>query len=399
MPLKHVPATQRPTFTNSPSMNFERPFVGWRPELPGMYQLTPNRSGSMYSFNSGKESNSRPASPIESPAPRGDKYSRNRQEKSEISFGENGTGLGFSFRELSGQSIGDSLDKISRSLSSTSLEQAREASWRDSPSNPDLTFGTVGELSPSPSLETPVLNSSLSSDSMRKAQSMHIRKAPASRYSVDSDTIDPADLSISDLRRMRSKTLVDTVFTKGKGRLHKQRRHAIYADAAMQLALSPPKPGGSFPFPIAVVVSSEGDDAMNTVDTQLDDISDDARWNGLPLSDSMTTLHKSYQRILQTVDSSFKAEAASNTRSAKSTHLLTVPSTGDWHSGPDFLPVFPLRIVKKRTAVTRSHSSRNLTRAIKPEEPRFLNTHHPIVAALIQDLDIAINEWKIMGRF
>ena len=60
LPLRHVPASQRPSLADSPSMNFERPYVGWRPELPSLYQLAPNRTGSAYSFHNSKEGLSTP---------------------------------------------------------------------------------------------------------------------------------------------------------------------------------------------------------------------------------------------------------------------------------------------------------------------------------------------------
>ena len=52
MPLKQVPADRRRDFSNSPSLNFERPFVGWRQEPPTMYQLAPSKSASAYSVAS-----------------------------------------------------------------------------------------------------------------------------------------------------------------------------------------------------------------------------------------------------------------------------------------------------------------------------------------------------------
>lgn len=58
LPLKHVPAAQRPYLADSPSMNFDRPYVGWRPEVPSIYQLPPSRTGSTYSFHSAMDDGS-----------------------------------------------------------------------------------------------------------------------------------------------------------------------------------------------------------------------------------------------------------------------------------------------------------------------------------------------------
>lgn len=49
-PLRHIPVEQRPSA--SPSLTFDRPFVGTRLGLPSMYQLASSRSASTYSFNS-----------------------------------------------------------------------------------------------------------------------------------------------------------------------------------------------------------------------------------------------------------------------------------------------------------------------------------------------------------
>lgn len=337
-------------------------------------------------------------SPFQSPALRGERPQCGAQRPGSP-FEENGNGLGFNFRALPSQSIDDSLDQVSGTLSSTSLHHMRELSWRDSSSDSDLTFGTIGELSISPSLDTPVMDSAISSDSVRKARSMHIRHIPASRHSGDTDVFNFPKDDIN-LRHMRSKTLTEAVLSKGKGRLHRQKRHAIYADAGMQLALSPSDNEDTFPtFPVAVFVSSEENETSDYLESQLQPPDDSFESPGLSLSDSKTTLYDSHKRILQTLDPNIRAQDYPRSHFASSTTcLLTVPSSGDWHPGPDFLSVSHLAIVKKRNTVTRSHSSRNLSRFIKPGEQRITTNHHPIVAALLQDLDITIEEWKIMGR-
>ncbi len=52
LPLKQVPVAQRPHYTESPSINFDRPFIGWRADPPSIYQLSHTPSTSAYSFNS-----------------------------------------------------------------------------------------------------------------------------------------------------------------------------------------------------------------------------------------------------------------------------------------------------------------------------------------------------------
>lgn len=243
----------------------------------------------------------------------------------------------------------------------------------------------MGDLSASPSLDTPILNASISSESVRKAQSMHIRKAPLPQFSAGSDSSDSIDNK--NLRHIRSKTLTEAVLSKGKGRFHRQKRHAIYADADMQLALSPPDAGDTFP--VAVIISSEKDDTSDGIDT-----SDSFSSTKVCLSDSKASLHASYKQILRTTQPAIRMGSAK--LPATSTRLLGVPT--DWHSAPNFL-VSPLTVIKNRNKVTRSHSSRDTACSTRLGDQKLSRYQHPIVVALLQDVDAAIKEWEIPGRF
>lgn len=326
-------------------------------------------------------------SPAESPRRRESTRSRRSSYQETESVSEDScAGLGLSFYgafEKACQSVGGSQEDIEHAFSSY-FDQTRTFPWNENSSNPSLTFSTEEDLAGTSSLDTPTLSSSMSSsDSLRRARSIQVLRGNVT--DVPRLLASPSEANTLDsamLRRTRSKTVSDAAFTRGKGRLHKQKRHAIYADSGMKLALSPPEDDS--PFPVAVVVSSEGDESCHTMDFRPNTSGNSNKRNGLSLSDSKASIHDSSRRVLHPLNTN--AQTAPLPRC-----LLTVPP-GECHK-MNFTFISPLKVVKKRNTMTRSMSSRNLARTSKYGERRSAQPH-PIVTTLLRDLDIAIREWQ-----
>lgn len=299
-----------------------------------------------------------------------------------------GLGLALSTSQSSAPG-GDSPEPIDQDFASY-FAQARNRPWKESSSNPDLTFGST--LSGTPSIDTPILNSSVSSDSFRKAQSVHIPRGTdlVSRLSSSSDINDFA--AASQLRRLRSKTMSEAAFPPAKGRLHKQKRHAIYADAGMQLALSPPEDGQSFP--VAVVIPPDEDEVRNKLSSPPDRL----RRNGLSISDSKATLYRDEllpRAALHAVDVNTPAATLLDPWFSPARSLPPVPSVPKEHRSPLPVPSAPLKVSKTRI---------NSTVCLPPKRSKTQGSRqstpcHPIIRALLQDVDQAIKEWQVIGHF
>lgn len=258
-----------------------------------------------------------------------------------------------------------------------------------------------------------MLNPSLSSDSVRKAQSVHfsrLRGVSGPRLSNDSNTPDGPLDSLS-LRRLRSKTVSETQFTRAnataeKGRLHKQKRHAIYADSGMHIAFSPPSDAYTYadsPSVAVIVTTSEGESAPQSLSppqedstrTTLSAISVSSKGYDLSLSDSKASLGKGPRSILRNVDTNTSKSGHLDPWTARS--LPSLPRIYFEQHAAACQAALPLRIIKIPCNVPVKSPASYVSASRGSAGHKSLN-HHPIISALLRDVDIAIQEWQNAGR-
>ncbi len=289
---------------------------------------------------------------------------------------------------------------------SSYFDRIREVPSQPSTPNfsPDLTFETTKELSCSPCLDTPPLNETQSCESVRKAQSMNvlrdlnfshvasIRKSNIARKLSPSTSADSNNSA--SLRRTRSKTLSAaalSVASKVKGRLHKRKRHAIYADTGMQITFSPPE--DNQPFSATVIISPEleppaehSQDSTKSIDE--DSISSD-HWQCLG-----EAIPRSTRRLLSSLSTNTPTGYFLAPRS------ISIPPRS---SGSELQvsrlfpsPVGPLNIKKSRKAHGRTTWNRSMDEFLNIAGEADPSGRLPLVTAMLQELDIAISEWRFV---
>ncbi|GJE83954.1 hypothetical protein PsYK624_000270 [Phanerochaete sordida] len=401
-PLRSVPQDQR-VCGSSPSMNFDKHFVGRRLQPPSLYQHAPSRSASIYSFASVNSTISENGSiqigsvPLESLSPLGAISQSSSLERAGVLDDASGAGLGLS-NIVPVRSTGflaatsDTLpieDLSSRSFS-TSSSLASQRSWGSVSPGADLTFGASDE-STGPSLHTPdpaSVPSSKSSESFRKAKSMHVLAdlsglaSPLNLEPKQTSSISPS--RSSSLRHLKAKTV--TLSPGDNGESYRHKRHAIYGadDRRVQLSLSykewnptstPRTPGSSGSLSRdRSSVSAEPSPSVLAVERK------EAACRASQKKGSLLATSRS-RSALNCVDPNLPTSA-----------FLSVPSISTTEN-PDFRSqaaayksVLPLKF--KPTL-----SKPNYAKSLRHDTIR----HHPIIDELLQDINAAISEWRIVG--
>ncbi|EKM59028.1 uncharacterized protein PHACADRAFT_25157 [Phanerochaete carnosa HHB-10118-sp] len=396
-PLRTVPSGQRDN-VSSPSMNFDRPFVGCRLQPPSLYQLAPSRSASIYSFPSVNSVNSengsiqtQPISPLSVTS-----FSLNKPNPSNDS---SGAGLGLhnlgSSRSVSAGSLAAAAnitaceDTGSRSFSSSS-SLSSQRSWVSVSPGFDLTFGASDDSS-GPCLHTPdpaPLPPSQSSESFRKAKSMHVLASLScleSPLKLDSKHASSLPRSTS-LRHLKAKTV--TPFSDEKGESHRHKRHAIYGpgDRRMRLSLSCKDWSPSAP-PQTPILAELGSDSSSTSLEPSPSVLAVERKEASRRVSLKNALHvpvsaqRSFRRILDPINPNTSSSA-----------FLCVPPISTTENptlrpqAPTDAPVVPLKFKRTLNAQTTANPSRY-----------DVVHHHPIIRELLQDIDTAIIEWGAVG--
>lgn len=307
---------------------------------------------------------------------------------------ETGLGLSLAGSTRSVASLGSPLDlptrKSNKDLSAAYIDLSQEHSWLSpSPSSgPDLTFAASDVSSERSNVRTPAVPSasgvspSPSSESFRKAKSMYILKSLSSQHDFSEPVPDPelpaSGSSSSSLRRLKSKTL--SLNPGSKGQVHRRKRHAIYGDHGMQLSFSTtsnddPYAGVRFSPELeneSSFAPSEPSPSTAAVD----------RKNAVSHSSAKKPL-PSTRRPLELLNPN-----------TPSTSFLSVPvdCKSTFVSCPPVpRSVMPLNISlkRKKQASVPSISNTNM----KTSVPHY----HPIVRELLQDIDLAIAEWRALS--
>lgn len=275
-------------------------------------------------------------------------------------------------------SFGSQGSNSSRSLVSPQSPSFHDNSWL-SAAGPDLTFAGTDDSSGSCRLRTPAVTSGVtpshSSDSFRKTKSMMVfdslPRVPGSTQSTSGAELLPSGSS-SSLRRLRAMTL--SVSTSEKGYVYRRKRHAVYGG---QFSLDPNTDEHSFSVtPSTPELGTDSSSASLEPSPCILAVGRKTTACNPPIKSPLS----SSKRVLNFLDPVVPTAS-----------LLSVPVGQSTITHARH--VAPLKIARTRS---KQRQLQKLHKASPQENFGSAKVlYHPIITNLLQELDLAISEWRV----